>query len=106
MVSILYVVQQKNHLIVNEKREMWGWLNASIKSTETRDDLSTTCNQKVMSRCLSAPDAASLHHCLQNHRQYFNILRGIQALDMACLKGFVTPFYTAIVVLFQAFPGS
>ena len=21
-------------------------------------------------RCLSAPDATSLHHCLQNHRQY------------------------------------
>ena len=25
---------------------------------------------KVMSRCLSAPDATSLHHRLQNHRQY------------------------------------
>ena len=36
------------------------------KSTETRDELSTTCNPKVMSRCLSAPDAASLHHCLKN----------------------------------------
>ena len=27
-----------------------------------------------MSRFLSEPDAASLHHCLQNHRQYFTIL--------------------------------
>ena len=35
--------------------------NASLKSTETRDELSTTCNLKVMSRCLSAPDATSLH---------------------------------------------
>ena len=26
-----------------------GWLNASLKSTETRDELSTTCNPKVMS---------------------------------------------------------
>ena len=51
-----------------------------VKSTETRDELSTTCNPKVMSRYLSAPDATSLHHCLQNHRQYF-ILSWIQALD-------------------------
>ena len=46
-----------------------------LKSTETRDELSTTCNPKIMSRCLSAPDATSLHHCLQNHHQYFNILK-------------------------------
>ena len=37
---------------------------------ETRNELSTTCNPKVMSRCLSAPDATSLYHCFQNHRQY------------------------------------
>ena len=34
--------------------------NASLKSTKTRDELSTTCNPKVMSRCLSASDATSL----------------------------------------------
>ena len=49
-------------------------LLARVKSTETRDELSTTCNPKVMSRCLSAPDATSLHHCLQNHRQHYTIL--------------------------------
>ena len=38
------------------KKEMQGWLNASL-NTETRDELSTTSNPKVMSRCLSAPDA-------------------------------------------------
>ena len=27
---------------------------------------STTCNPKVTSRCLSVPDATSLHHCLKN----------------------------------------
>ena len=27
------------------------------KKYRTRDELSTTCNPKVMSRCLSAPDA-------------------------------------------------
>ena len=48
------------------KKEMEGWLNASLKSTETRDELSTTCNPKVISRCLSAPGATSLHHCLKN----------------------------------------
>ena len=36
--------------------EMNGSLNASLKSTETREELSTNCNPKVMSRCLSAPD--------------------------------------------------
>ena len=35
-------------------------INASLKSTETRDELSTTCNPKVTSRCLSAPDSTSL----------------------------------------------
>ena len=35
------------------------------KCMETRDELSTTCNPKGMSRYLSAPDAKSLHHCLK-----------------------------------------
>ena len=47
---------------------------ASLKSTETRHELSTTCNAKVVSRCLSAPDATSLYHCLQNNYQYYTIL--------------------------------
>ena len=38
------------------------------KITETRDELSTTYNPKIMSRCLSAPDA-TLHHCLKNKQQ-------------------------------------
>ena len=42
-------------LLVNEKGDV-QWLNASLKITETREELSTTCNPKVMSRCLSAPD--------------------------------------------------
>ena len=33
-----------------------GMAKLFAKSTETRDELSTTCNQKVMSRCLSTPD--------------------------------------------------
>ena len=32
--------------------------------SETREELSTICNAKVMSRCLSAPDATSLHTSL------------------------------------------
>ena len=64
-----------------------------LKNYGNKEELSTTCNPKFMSRCLSAPDAISLHHCLQNHRQ-----------EEACLKGIFTPFYIAIVVLFQAFP--
>ena len=38
----------------------------SKKYMETRDEVSTMCNPKVMSRCLSLPDATSLHHCLKN----------------------------------------
>ena len=36
---------------------------------------------KICQRRLAVPDATSLHHCLQNHRQYFTILSWIQALD-------------------------
>ena len=43
-----------------------GMVKTSLKSMETREALSTNCNPKVMSRCLSAPDATSLHHCLKN----------------------------------------
>ena len=32
---------------------------------KTRDDVSTNCNPKVMSRCLSVPDDTSLHHCIK-----------------------------------------
>ena len=63
------------------KKKMWAWLNASLKSTETRDELSITYNLKVTSRCLSAPDATSLNHCLPKPRQYYTILSWIQALD-------------------------
>ena len=44
---------------------MKGWLNTSLKSTGTRDELSITQSEKisVLSGCLSMPDAISLHHC-------------------------------------------
>ena len=32
---------------------------------ETKDELSTMCNPKVMSRCLSTPDATSLQKLTQ-----------------------------------------
>ena len=69
---------------------------------------------KVMSRCLSAPDDTSPHHCLQNHHQYCTILSWIQALDTKgpvanLVKGIVkympSPFYPASAVLFQLHGG-
>ena len=51
------------------KGDAGGWLNAALKITETTDELSTTCNPKVISKCLSEPDATSLHHCLKNKQQ-------------------------------------
>ena len=72
------------------------YYNRGMVSTETREELLTTCNQQVMSRCLSAPDATSLYHCLQNHRQYFTIslqvefrrwtLRGLSKRDLLLLS--------------------
>ena len=58
-------------MIINEKGDV-GMAKCCSKSTETRDELSTTCI--LNKRCLSVPDATSLHHCLQDHRQYFTIL--------------------------------
>ena len=42
-------------LLVNEK----GDVKIAKCFSKTRGELSTTCNPKVMSRCLSAPDATS-----------------------------------------------
>ena len=41
-------------LLLNECPQVWlsGRLSVSLKSTETRDGLSPTCNLKVMSRML------------------------------------------------------
>ena len=49
-------------------------ISGRMISQKSRDELSTSYNPKVKSRCLSAPDATSLHHCLQNHYQYFTFL--------------------------------
>ena len=43
-----------------------GMAKCFSKKYGNKDELSTTCNPKVMSRCLSAPDATSLHHCLKS----------------------------------------
>ena len=53
------------HKSTGKKEEMLGWLKASIKYTETRDESSIPCTcilNKVLLilRCLSAPDATSL----------------------------------------------
>ena len=39
---VVKLVTQKPFLLVNEKKEMLGWLNTSLKSTETMDELSIT----------------------------------------------------------------
>ena len=57
----------------------------SIKSTEARDELSNTLylqseinflQIKVLSGCLSMPDATSLHHCLKNKQLKRNAFSG------------------------------
>ena len=44
-------------LLVDEKGDVG--MAKCFKRMETRDELSTTYNPKVMSRCLSAPDTTS-----------------------------------------------
>ena len=60
-------------IYINEKGEV-GMAKRFSKKYGNKEELSTTCNPKAMSRCLSAPDATSVYHCLQNHRQYCTIL--------------------------------
>ena len=38
----IYIYITQNHLLVNEKKEMQGWLNTSLKRTEIRDELLIT----------------------------------------------------------------
>ena len=84
---------------------------------ETRDELSTTCNLKVMSRCLSAPHATSIHHYLQNHDQYFTIISevthwtlkvGSQSTMAFRFVRFVSLSFVSLVFVPSAteFPGS
>ena len=42
IIIIIITSNRKNHLLVNEKGDV-GMANASPKSTETREELSTTC---------------------------------------------------------------
>ena len=37
-------ITEKPFISKKKKKEMEGWLNASLKNTETRDELLTTCN--------------------------------------------------------------
>ena len=64
------------------------------KSTETRDELSTTCNPKVMSRCLSALDASLPLEPLS----IFHFPKLNSGVLVVSQWGFFT---TAIVVLYQ-----
>ena len=59
-----------------EKKDV-GMVKRFSKKYGNKGRAFTNCNPKVMSRCLSAPDAT----CLQNYRQYFIVLSRIQALD-------------------------
>ena len=52
------------------------------KSTETRDELSTI---NLMSRCLSSPDATSLHHCLKNKQIKTKMLSVVRIQQEECL---------------------
>ena len=46
----------------------------------------TTCNLKVMSRCLSAPYATSLHHCLKNKQLNMASVVRIQVISISTVE--------------------
>ena len=71
----------QNPFTLNEKKEELG---LALKSTETRDELSSTSIRiKFMSRCLSAPDVTYLHHCLKNKQ-----IKLIIMLSVVRIQGF------------------
>ena len=63
----------------------------------------------VNKRCLSAPDATSLHHCLKNHLLLSLIEFGHWILSQLWVRGFLkympSPLYSASVVVFQLHGG-
>ena len=66
------------------------WLNASLKSTETMDELSTTCNLKKLCQ-----DARQGIQALDTKRPVASLAKG----DL--LDNMPSPFYSASVVLYQ-----
>ena len=52
------------------------------KSTETREEISTTCNPNGMSRCLSAPNATCLHLTTQEKAANINIMFSVVRIQV------------------------
>ena len=67
---------------------------------------SKTYGNKGRAFNLSAPDATSLPQEPSSIFYYLKLNSGSWDTKRPVERGFVTPFYTAIVVLFQAFPAS
>ena len=97
---------------------MLKWLNASLKSTETRDELSTTLYLQsetiyVMSRCLSATDATSNYpgyirgsEIVGDFINAYNTFLGKKILKIAsisCYKVLLTAYKYMIYYLEQHF---
>ena len=53
-----------------------------LKSTETRDELQLPAI--LSTRCLSAPDATSLHHCLKKQAAKTDILSEV-SIQVMCI---------------------
>ena len=58
------------YLLVNEKRRCRDGLSLLEKVRKQGMSFQLSAN-KI---CLSAADATSLHHCLQNYRQYYTTI--------------------------------
>ena len=56
----------EKHLLVNEKRRCIQMAKDFFKKYGNKECALNYLQIKVKSRCLSAPDATSLHHCLKN----------------------------------------
>ena len=58
-------------------------MDVFFKYTERRDELSSTCTPKVMSRCLSAPHGTSKFLCLKNKKLKLILFLRIQVSESA-----------------------
>ena len=72
--SVISTTEQSFEISVMEP-ELSSPMGAPIVLSAVSSPLTST--KLYMSRCLSAPDATSLHHCLKNHLYYLMLNSGI-----------------------------
>ena len=98
------------------KKEMRGWLNTSLKSTETRKELSTTCNlnksyvkMPVSAWCYIPTSLPPKPSTIFYYPKLNSSIGHYEAFSLPWERGFIrympSPFYPAGIVFFQLHGG-